>query len=244
MVALGGSSFDLILWHQKGLAEFVIASQPDVVHRLNGAAVDGRDIGMDDVGTLRAEGADGCDVFGEACEDAAVENEIKGLVQLPCSVKSTASVLLPPTSKAARRWRCSIRFLRGCHTVMHEKTPAPLGEAGVGYFLRSGLFIGDHLDDEQGRDGEHDAQRQADPDVLDEAGDDEHHKGDGSHGDGIRHLGRNVIEVITLTAGRGHDGRVGDGGAVVAANSAGQTSGHTDDKELGACGEDGGNDRD
>ena len=80
--------------------------------------------------------------------------------------------------------------------------------------------------------------------VLNKACDYEHYKGDCRNCYGIRNLCGNVNEVVALCAGRGHDGRIGNRGAMVAANSTCKTCGHTDDNELAACGEDAYNDRD
>ena len=104
-------------------------------------------------------------------------------------------------------------------------------------------ILGDHLQNECGCNREDNAEREADPDVLNEAGDDEHHEGDAGNGESVRNLSGNVSEVVALCARRGHDGRVGDGGAMVTANSACKASGHTDDEELAAFGEDGNDDR-
>ena len=53
-----------------------------------------------------------------------------------------------------------------------------------------------------------------------------------------------MVEVVALTACRGHDGGIRDGGAMVAAYSTCKACGHADDEKLGAGLEDGCDDRD
>lgn len=104
------------------------------------------------------------------------------------------------------------------------------------------LILGAKLDHEERCNRQNDAERQTDPDVLYQSGNDEHDKRDRRDRDGVRHLRGYVVEVVALTARGGHDGRIRDGGAVVAADRARKTRGHTDDEQLRARGEDGGND--
>ena len=98
----------------------------------------------------------------------------------------------------------------------------------LSFVVLCSFLFGDRFDHEQGSHCQHDAQGQADPDVLYESRDHEHYKGDCRNGDGVRHLGGYVVEVVALTACRGHDGRVGYRRAVVTANSACKARGHTD----------------
>lgn len=68
-----------------------------------------------------------------------------------------------------------------------------------------------------------------------------HHIGqerDNCAGDGIGQLGGHMIHMVALSAGRGHDGGVGDGGAVVAANRTSHTGGNADDAHRILQGED------
>ena len=51
-----------------------------------------------------------------------------------------------------------------------------------------------------------------------------------------------MVQVVTLRTGRRHDGRIGDRGAVVAADSAGHACGHGDDHQLIVCCLEAGND--
>ena len=53
-----------------------------------------------------------------------------------------------------------------------------------------------------------------------------------------------MLDVVAVCTGRGHDGRVGDGGAVVAADSAGKACGDTDHKQVGSVSKDGQHDGD
>ena len=57
-------------------------------------------------------------------------------------------------------------------------------------------------------------------DVLREARDDETDEADGRDGDRVGQLRGDVVQVVALRTGGRHDGGVGDGGAVVAADSA------------------------
>ena len=53
-----------------------------------------------------------------------------------------------------------------------------------------------------------------------------------------------MIDVFALRAGGRHDGRIGDGGAVVAAHGARAAGGDADIKKAAVAGEDGGDDGD
>ena len=105
------------------------------------------------------------------------------------------------------------------------------------------MVLGDELQNECGRNRQNYTEREADPDILNETGDEEHHEGNSCNGKCIGDLGGNVSEVVALRACGGHDGGIGNGGAVVTANSTCETCGHTDDEELAAFGEDGNDDR-
>ena len=81
-------------------------------------------------------------------------------------------------------------------------------------------------------------------DVLHEARDDEAHKAHGCDRDCIGQLRGHMVEMLALRTGGGHDGRVGDGGAVVAAHSACAAGGDADDEQRAVGREDSGDDRD
>ena len=83
-----------------------------------------------------------------------------------------------------------------------------------------------------------------DPCVGDKTRQQEADKGDDRDGDCVGQLGLDVLDVVAVCAGRGHDGRVGDGGAVVAADSAGQACGDADHQQRIADLEDGQNNGD
>ena len=91
--------------------------------------------------------------------------------------------------------------------------------------------------DEQNHDGHYDADRQADPCALDEARDDEVDKAYERNGDRVGQLSPDVLNVVAVSAGGGHDGRVGNGGAVVAADGAGHAgrNGDNGDVSVGAA---------
>ena len=98
--------------------------------------------------------------------------------------------------------------------------------------------------DEQNHDGHYDADRQADPCALDEARDDEVDKAYERNGDRVGQLSPDVLNVVAVSAGGGHDGRVGNGGAVVAADSAREAGGDADHQQRIADLEDGQDDGD
>ena len=102
---------------------------------------------------------------------------------------------------------------------------------------------GDKLDHKQGSDHQHDTDRQSDVPALDKARDDEADERDRRDRDRVRQLRTDVVDVVALRTRGGHDGGIGDRGAVVAADSARETSGDTDDLQLAAR-EDRQNDRD
>ena len=52
-------------------------------------------------------------------------------------------------------------------------------------------------------------------------------------GQGVRQLRCNVVDVVTMCAGRRQDGGVGDGRTVVAAHRASHDGGHTRDNQGG-----------
>ena len=88
------------------------------------------------------------------------------------------------------------------------------------------------------------ADQPGDVHILHEACDDEADKADDRDGERIGKLRGNMVKMLTLRTGGGHDGRVGDGGAVVAAHGARAAGGDADDEQLAVSREDGGNDRD
>ena len=69
-------------------------------------------------------------------------------------------------------------------------------------------------------------------------------EGDDGAGDGVGQLGGNMVHMVALSTGRGHDGGIGDGGAVVTAHRAGHAGGDTDDAQRVLQGEDGHGDGD
>ena len=109
-------------------------------------------------------------------------------------------------------------------------------------FLRLLLVLVNELEEEQRTDHQYDTDRQRDEPALDKAGYDKADERYRGNGDRVRQLSRYVVDVVTLRTRRGHDGGVGNGRAVVAAYSARETGGDTDDLQL-AVREDGQNDR-
>ena len=101
-----------------------------------------------------------------------------------------------------------------------------------------GLAGGELLHDKQESQHEYDAHRQGDEGGLHETGHNISDKGDDRTGDGVGKLRGHVVHVVALSAGRGHDGGVGDGGAVVAAHSARHAGGDADDAQGIVQGED------
>jgi len=95
-----------------------------------------------------------------------------------------------------------------------------------------GFLCSQFPDHQQGYNHEQDAERQADQPVLDEAGEQVAHKAHTGNGEGIGQLGGNVENMVTLGTGGGHDGGVGNGGAVVAADSAGHAGGDRNNHEF------------
>ena len=94
------------------------------------------------------------------------------------------------------------------------------------------MIFDNHFQNECNRNGQYHAEREADPDILNETGNQEHYEGNSCNGKRIRNLCGNVSKVITLCACGGHNCSIGNGGAVVTANSTCETCGHTDD-EIG-----------
>ena len=93
------------------------------------------------------------------------------------------------------------------------------------------FFLGYHLNNKECSDSQDYTDGEADPSGLDEACKDEHHEGDRRHGDSVGELGGNVVNVVTLRTCRCHNRGIGDGGAVVAADSTRETCGDTDELE-------------
>ena len=108
-----------------------------------------------------------------------------------------------------------------------------------GGLVCAGIFGADH---KQRADHQHDADGQAQQargphahqDARDEVGDAGHHRA----GDGVRQLCGHMVYVVALGARGGHDGGVGDGGAVVAADRARHAGGDADDGHGVVHGED------
>ena len=104
------------------------------------------------------------------------------------------------------------------------------------------LFVFYRAYHEQCTHGQHRAEHKADHRVLHEAREDVRHEAQRRHGDGVWQLRCDMVEVVGLRAGRCHDGRVGDGGAVVAADCARAAGGYADDEQSAVAGENGGDD--
>ena len=86
-------------------------------------------------------------------------------------------------------------------------------------------------DQQRQRDGKHNQR------IGDKACNQIPHKADGCRSDGIGQLRGNVRHMIALGAGRGHDGGIGNGRAVIAADRTGHTGGNTDHAQRIAEGE-------
>ena len=94
--------------------------------------------------------------------------------------------------------------------------------------------LGDELEHYQNADHQHSADGQRDHPALREARDDEAYERHARDRQRVWQLGRYMVDVVALSACGGHDGGVGDRRAVVAAYSARETSGDTDDLKLAA----------
>ena len=79
---------------------------------------------------------------------------------------------------------------------------------------------------------QHDTYRKGYPGSLDEAGDDVGDKGYPGGSDRIGQLGHHMVDMLTLSPGRRHDGGVGDGRAVISADGSCHTGGDRDDHKL------------
>ena len=93
------------------------------------------------------------------------------------------------------------------------------------------LFLRYNTHGKQRCDHQRQRDRQDNQCVRDKACDDIPDKADGCRNDGIGKLRGNVRHMIALSAGRGHDGGIGNRGAVVAADRACHTGGDADDTE-------------
>ena len=94
------------------------------------------------------------------------------------------------------------------------------------------LLLGESLDGEQGADHHGDGDGQHNDPVLDEACQNVGHGGHTGHGQRVRQLGGHMVHMVTLSTGRGHDGGVGNGRAVIAADSTRQAGRHGNDHDL------------
>ena len=81
-------------------------------------------------------------------------------------------------------------------------------------------------------DQDHETDQQGQEHVLGQACHNVGQSGDRRAGHCIRDLRGYVIQVVALRAGRGHNSRIGDRGAVVAADGACHAGGHGDDHQL------------
>ena len=72
---------------------------------------------------------------------------------------------------------------------------------------------------------------------MEESGDDVAHETDRRHGNGVGELCRNVVDVLDLRPGGGHNRGVGNGGAVVAADGTRQAGRNADNHEGVIVGE-------
>lgn len=91
------------------------------------------------------------------------------------------------------------------------------------------LLGSDPLENEEYSQHHGDCDEQANPGIADETGNDECHKGYSCYGQCIGQLSGNVVNVITLSTGRCHDGSIRNGGAVIAAYCACHAGGNADD---------------
>ena len=91
----------------------------------------------------------------------------------------------------------------------------------------------DRLDDQQGRHHQRAGDDEADDHVLDDTGEDEAHERHAGNRQSIGDLGEHVVQVVAVCTGGSHDGGIGDGGAVVAHNTAGAGRRQTDGTEDG-----------
>ena len=94
-----------------------------------------------------------------------------------------------------------------------------------------GALIRDRLEHEHGANGQCHADGQADPSVLHKARDDVHHKGDSRHSQRVGQLRCHVVDVVAVCTCGGHNGRIRDGRAVVAAHGACKARGHADGQD-------------
>ncbi len=90
----------------------------------------------------------------------------------------------------------------------------------------------DHTDDKKCRNGKNRGEEETNDGVGNKACNEERYKRDCRNGDGIGELGGNVVNVVAVCARRCHDGGVGDGRAVVAANRTCKTSGDTNEEKF------------
>ena len=74
-----------------------------------------------------------------------------------------------------------------------------------------GFLFCNHFHNKEENDSKRNSKRQADKDVLNKAGNYVHNEGNSRNADSVGKLGRNVVNVLTLAAGRRHNCCVGDG---------------------------------
>ena len=109
--------------------------------------------------------------------------------------------------------------------------------------MRDALADGLAQDEERG-DHEDNADDEANNPILHEAGDDEAHERDDRHREHVGQLRLHVDYVVHVRAGRGHDRRIRNGRAVIAADRTSQAGGDADGEQLGLGRENRHDDRD
>ena len=113
-------------------------------------------------------------------------------------------LLRPESKKETARWAVSfLRGGKGNHSGSH-----------------SGLFTGDVLHDQQGGNDAHQCHGQSQHGSH-QSGEQEADQGGDTNRQGIGQLGLYVLQMVAAGAGGGLDGGVGDGGAVVTEQTAG-----------------------
>ena len=99
-------------------------------------------------------------------------------------------------------------------------------------FDRCRLFAGNFLQYEQRRDGQHNTDCQQNIRILRKPSNHICDKRNSGNRDCVGQLRRYVIDMVTLSARRSHNCRIGNRRAMVAANRAGKTSRNTDNQEI------------
>ena len=98
--------------------------------------------------------------------------------------------------------------------------------------LRGLLISRDLLDHIQRCNHQCKADHEHNKDIADESGDQVGDEGNSCNGDDVGQLRGDMGDMLTLCTGGSHDRRIGDRGAVVAADSAGHAGGDGDNHQL------------